>query len=523
MKRALVWITFIIFMLLAFSNPASLNTSHQSDPQSNSNGKVHHHGKGHKQSHSNAIVEQDFGVLVFCDGTSEDCGIPYQTSVTVGTGPVTLQFTTLPTHCSTIILTIDAFGQSQTATLDFGTDGMTTATTGPLDFGTVAAGTYTITLSATGVVGGCNTGALFSWGGTLAVFAQDPCSPFAGAITVNPTSGAPGSTVTVTGSGWTNMSGSTFQVLLDGSPVVGAPTQGPLGCTDQPNITFDIPCDTPVGNHKIAVQNGALISQPVTFTVTAPTISSLAVCAAPPPVLINIGPAQGLISRSVDVTIVGYNFDKQAKVQVTGGKNNDIKVKINSSDQTTIHATFSISDKATPGNYNVQVCNKIGCSNALEFFVQIPSSLQQMTGNLTTLNGTPIYSCDGTLLAPVFYGYTRYIDYQVLDQRGPGFAIMSDGMTQREVLIVTAKNPANQGTPMAGMGPVKTDGTFCDLQAYGLASPPPPQPGEFIKIKQTLIVTVAKQDYTVRINCLDKEFDDVTITDVTSTPQATCQ
>jgi hypothetical protein len=48
----------------------------------------------------------------------------------------------------------------------------------------------------------------------------------------------------------------------------------------------------------------------------------------------------------------------------------------------------------------------------------------------------------------------------------------------------------------------------------------PPQPGQFIVKKQT--ITLHSTGITVRINCLDYEATDVTVTDVTSTPGTTC-
>jgi len=68
---------------------------------------------------------------------------------------------------------------------------------------------------------------------------------------------------------------------------------------------------------------------------------------------------------------------------------------------------------------------------------------------------------------------------------------------------------------------VGSDGTFGDILAFCVSAPPPPQPGEY-KNKQVLTITLDKS-YQIRTNCVDFESGDVTLTDVTSNPNATCQ
>jgi hypothetical protein len=195
---------------------------------------------------------QSFFVLQFCSGGGQSCNNDYSTTVQLDQGKqVTMEFAVLSSHCSSIILTITALGRSVTKTLGYASNSASGPTsTGPLDFGIVpATGPYTITLHADGVQGGCNAGTLFSWGGTLTITACSP-TPQAGTLTANPSSGAPGTSVTVTGTGWQTGAGSNlayrllFDINGDGTfaSTEQVAQQGPLTCDQQPSMSFDVPC-----------------------------------------------------------------------------------------------------------------------------------------------------------------------------------------------------------------------------------------------------------------------------------------
>jgi len=47
--------------------------------------------------------------------------------------------------------------------------------------------------------------------------------------------------------------------------------------------------------------------------------------------------------------------------------------------------------------------------------------------------------------------------------------------------------------------------------------------GDYIKAKQLLNITLSGRLDAVRVNCLNQQYNDVTITDTTSNPNATCQ
>jgi hypothetical protein len=122
----------------------------------------------------------------------------------------------------------------------------------------------------------------------------------------------------------------------------------------------------------------------------------------------------------------------------------------------------------------------------------------------------------------VAYGYSRLLTYTVMDQTG-NQAIRQAGLTATEVVYKVSSNPANIGGDRTTSGQTAADGTFCDVQSFSYSAAPPPQPGEYLKLKQYINITVPGRGDAVRINCINQQYNDVTITDVTSNPNATCQ
>jgi hypothetical protein len=73
------------------------------------------------------------------------------------------EFVASTTHCSNIVahLLVDGVERYQSVSLAPG------QSTGGVDFGPVAAGVHKVAVQAEGVIGGCNSGSLASWRGTL--------------------------------------------------------------------------------------------------------------------------------------------------------------------------------------------------------------------------------------------------------------------------------------------------------------------------------------------------------------------
>ncbi len=83
----------------------------------------------------------------------------------LGRSDVTVAFNAASSHCSDVQLELSIPGHG-TYTTGFTSPGGSTA---PVDFGILDAGTYNMTVTAIGRLGGCNVGNLVSWAGSLAI------------------------------------------------------------------------------------------------------------------------------------------------------------------------------------------------------------------------------------------------------------------------------------------------------------------------------------------------------------------
>jgi hypothetical protein len=166
-------------------------------------------------------------------------------------------------------------------------------------------------------------------------------------------------------------------------------------------------------------------------------------------------------------------------------------------------------------------CFRSGISTA-KVQAPVPTALSNVIGSQILHNSDAAGICPGTACIPVCYGYERRVTYTVLDQ--DSHAITNASMTATEAVTKVSSNPSNAGGNVNITVAVGSDGTFGDILAYCVSSPPPPQPGEFIKDIQAISVMLNAVSYPVRTNCLDFESNDVSLTDVTKkTPPATCQ
>jgi len=101
-------------------------------------------------------------VLACADPAQQLCSPPV--SVTVWTeGRLIVAFNASPGHCSSVIahLTLDGQDRFTSPPLAAG-DG-----TAPQDFGPVSPGEHVVGIQAEGIVGGCNSGGVANWSGTL--------------------------------------------------------------------------------------------------------------------------------------------------------------------------------------------------------------------------------------------------------------------------------------------------------------------------------------------------------------------
>jgi hypothetical protein len=150
--------------------------------------------------------------------------------------------------------------------------------------------------------------------------------------------------------------------------------------------------------------------------------------------------------------------------------------------------------------------------------VQVPTSLGGPTPTKTTYTGQELLDCYQQSMDPVvphFYGYKECESYTVLDQNKN--QIMQAGIEFDENVQITSTNVGLNSYTGGGF----TDGAFNvkDMLALGSATAAP-APGSYAVAKQTW--TLHSSGATVRVNCLDFEATDVTVTNITSTPTVTC-
>ena len=108
------------------------------------------------------LVDTTYDISIACTSSGQVCDPSFATTIT-SDGVAQMTFTASTGHCSDI-------------TVDIGLDGsiFTSPPLGPGDstfvaFPPVAPGPHSVTVQATGILGGCNAGTLAAWAGTLVV------------------------------------------------------------------------------------------------------------------------------------------------------------------------------------------------------------------------------------------------------------------------------------------------------------------------------------------------------------------
>lgn len=121
---------------------------------------------GGKQAQAQSTTIINLPVENCAQPLSQLCSPPYSTAVNVAqTGPITVDFAASSGHCSNIQVSVFLDGVLVTTSAFLGPG----QSTGPITMLAVSAGSHTIALQANGEIGGCNTGTLAAWTGTLAI------------------------------------------------------------------------------------------------------------------------------------------------------------------------------------------------------------------------------------------------------------------------------------------------------------------------------------------------------------------
>ena len=216
--------------------------------------------------------------------------------------------------------------------------------------------------------------------GTNAVFrgvAFAPAAPAAAAPTItsfSPTSGAVGTTVTITGTDFTGATALTLNgVAITGFTVVNATT-----------ITFVVPAGATSGTLAVTTPGGTATSTG-TFTVIVPN---------PVPTITSLTPSTAVAGSSATLlTVIGTGFVSGTVITFNGTALTTTFVSA-----TQLTATIPATALATAGTYNVTVTSPApggGTSAAATFTVTTPAptitSFSPSSGNvgtLVTINGT---------------------------------------------------------------------------------------------------------------------------------------
>ena len=230
-----------------------------------------------------------------------------------------------------------------------------------------------------------------------------------------------------------------------------------------------------------------------------------------------ISPGRGLIGATTSsVTISGTGLSGATVTAPTG-----ITPTVKSTTSTSLVVDLAVAANATAGN-NTLTVHSSGSppqTATTTFFVQVPTSLALSLGQEVTYNGNNMIECNGTNDGRR-WGYSRCGTFTLQDQAGA--AIVTGSLTASEMVTTISSNPPGLRTNTGGG--TLMNGTFQDFWSFVAVAPPPPQPGEFAKVRQNITITNAGANLTysnIRINCLDFEYNDVTVTDITQT--GSCQ
>src|SRR5579884_3940885 len=230
-----------------------------------------------------------------------------------------------------------------------------------------------------------------------------------------------------------------------------------------------------------------------------------------------ISPGRGLIGATTSsVTISGTGLSGATVTAPTG-----ITPTVKSTTSTSLVVDLAVAANATAGN-NTLTVHSSGSppqTATTTFFVQVPTSLSIVAGQEVTYKGNNMIECNGTNDGRR-WGYSRCGTFTLQDQAGA--AIVTGSLTASEMVTTISSNPPGLRTNTGGGTLV--NGTFQDFWSFVAVAPPPPQPGAFAKVRQNITITNAGANLTysnIRINCLDFEYNDVTVTDITQT--GSCQ
>ena len=216
-------------------------------------------------------------------------------------------------------------------------------------------------------------GAADSWGAAIAAFksATTSVSTSPTIASLNPASGVPGTSVTITGTNFGSTQG-TSTVTFNGG-VAATPTSWSAA-----SIVVPVPAGTTTGNVVITV--GGVASNGVSFAVMAPTITSLS-------------PSSGTIGTPVTIVGTGFGATQGTSVVYIGG------IGATPTNWSATSITITVPNLAATGNVVVAVGGLV--SNGLPFTVVPTPNIASLSvgsgaiGSTVAISGTNFGATQG--------------------------------------------------------------------------------------------------------------------------------
>lgn len=187
-----------------------------------------------------------------------------------------------------------------------------------------------------------------------------------GSITLSPTSGPPGSSVTVTGTGFAP--NTTTSILFDGLFVAEQATNASGAFTK----SITIPTTATTGSHPIVANDGVSTSNTVQFTVTAPQP------------LITLSPTSGITGTTV--TISGSNFGASKTITITfdSASITTNPTVVTSSGTGAFSATIAIPNTAATGSHTISATDGSLTASGIFNVVSTSITLSPTSGAIGT-------------------------------------------------------------------------------------------------------------------------------------------
>lgn len=262
-------------------------------------------------------------------------------------------------------------------------------------------------------LGGYNISVTASAGTTLArTFTVTSLAPTL--TSASPSSGAPGTAVSVTLTGANFVSGGTA-VNISPSGII-TPSNILFVNSSQITATFTVASGAAPTGYNVSVTTGNGTSGTVTFTV-----------AQPAPTLTSISPSSASLNTNTPVTLTGTNFIPGATLNISGsGVSTSGGVTVQSSTQITTN--FVVTSNATTGPHNVSVSTSSGTSGAVTFTVNGSSGGGGGTHSPSLSSISPAVGKAGTTVTITLSGTNL--------SWNPTVQVSGDGVTVTSVTLV---------------------------------------------------------------------------------------